>query len=183
MDEYDAASEKIRITGVISQGVYRHVINILKLLADTFQQGLMELPGLEKEVLVNAAIFHDLGKVQPDLKVGDLVRPEEVFEPGYLHAARGAALARGIYNLNPNTVVLIEYHHHAEEGLPGDFPAYLLPMYRFFRLIDGLSAGITRRKAEVKLRVDGSKIHVVENSPMPRYNRSFVLDLYSGSVT
>lgn len=181
-DEYDHATGKIRITGVISQGVYRHVINILRLLAETFRQGLMELPGIEKNVLVTAAIFHDLAKVQPVLKAGDTVVPAEVFEPGYLHAFRGAALAEGVYKLDPDMVTIIKYHHHEEEQLPPDFPQHLLPMYRFFRLMDGLSAGITRRNAEVKVTVKKSEISVVETNPVPRYNRTFSLELYTGKV-
>lgn len=182
-DEYDPATGKIRITGVISQGVYRHVINILRLLAETFRQGLMELPGMEKNVLVTAAIFHDLAKVQPQLKMGEIVEPAEVFESGYLHAYRGAALAEGVYKLDPYTVMIIKYHHHEEEKLPSDFPQHLLPMYRFFRLIDGLSAGITRRNAAVKVTVKGSQISVVETNTVPRYNRAFSLELYTGKVS
>lgn len=181
-DEYDPQTGKIRITSVISQGVYRHVINILKLIADTFNQGLMELPGMEKNSLVAAAIFHDLAKVQPVLKPGDMVNPREVFEPGYLHAFRSAALAEGIYKLSPDVVLLIKYHHHSEEELPPEFPPHLLPMYRFFRLIDGLSAAITRRGAKVKITVDATKVHVVENNPVPAYNQNLTMDLYTGKT-
>lgn len=181
-DEYDPSTGKIRITGVISQGTYRHVINILRLVAEAFRQGLMELPGIEKNVLVTAAVFHDLAKVQPKLEVGALVDPKEVFEPGYLHAFRGAALAQGVYGLSTEVVTLIKYHHHEEEELPSDFPEHLLPMYRFFRLVDGLSAGITRRAASVTMSVNGSNVAVKETNPVPAYNRSIVFDLYTGKV-
>ncbi|WP_245527906.1 HD domain-containing protein [Ammonifex degensii] len=132
---------------------------------------------------MTAAIFHDLAKVQPVLKPGDLVNPREVFEPGHLHAFRSAALAEGIYRLGPEAVLLIEFHHHVEEELPAEFPPHLLPMYRFFRLIDGLSAAMTRRGAKVKITVDGSKVHVLENNPAPTYNRSLTLDLYTGKTS
>ncbi|MGB9662314.1 MAG: HD domain-containing protein, partial [Moorellaceae bacterium] len=168
-DEYDPSTGKIRITGRITEGVYRHVINILKLVADAFLQGLMDLPGIEKNVLVDVTIFHDLGKVQPELKIGDVVDPREVFEPGYKHAFRGAALAEGVYGLKRDTVLLIKYHHHEESELPPEFPEYLLPMYRLFRLLDGLSAGITRRGAKVKIAIKGSLILVEERSPVPQY--------------
>lgn len=179
-DEYDSSAGKICITGRITQGVYRHVINILKLVADVFQQGLMDLPGIEKDILVTAAIFHDLGKVQPELKIGDVVDPREVFEPGYKHAFRGAALAEGVYGLNRDTVLLIKYHHHEEGELPSEFPEYLLPMYRLFRLLDGLSAGITRRGARVRISVQGTKIFVEENNPVPKYDGAYAFDLYMG---
>lgn len=179
-DEYDPSTGKIRITGRITEGVYRHVINILKLVADAFLQGLMDLPGIEKNVLVTAATFHDLAKVQPELEIGDVVDPREVFEPGYKHAFRGAALAEGVYGLNRDTVLLIKYHHHEESELPAEFPEYLLPMYRLFRLLDGLSAGITRRGASVRIKVEGTKVFVEERNPVPKYDGTFTLDLYTG---
>jgi len=180
MDEYDEKTGKIKITGVIKDGVYKHVINILKLIADAFKQGLMRLPGMDKNTIVSAAVLHDIGKVQPTLEVGDVVNPREVFEQGYLHAFRGASIARGMYNINDNVYYLIKYHHHEEKELPKDFPDYLLPMYRFFRLIDGLSAGITRRGSSVKMRINGSRIYVEEKSNFPLYNQRIEIDLYSG---
>lgn len=183
MDEYDASTGKIKVTGVIREGVYRHVINILRLIAELSKQGLTELPGVDKDILVQAAIFHDLAKVQPYLQPGDVVDPREAFEPGYLHAFRSASLARGIYNIDERTVSLIQYHHHEENDLPEDYPLYLLPMYRLFRLLDGLSAGITRRGSQVKLTTSGTLINVREESSFPLYNRHLELDLYSGRTT
>lgn len=181
-DEYDPSTGKIRITGVLEEGVYRHVINMLRLIAEAFRQGLMELPGIEKNFLVSAAVFHDLAKVQPTLQVGETVDPKEVFEPGYLHAFRGAALGKGIYGLDEGVVNLIKYHHHAESALPPDFPPYLLPMFRFFQLVDGLSAGITRRGSQVTMEIRGSTVRVEERSSVPQYNRALTLDLYTGAV-
>ncbi len=180
MDEYDEKTGKIKITGVIKSGAYKHVINMLKLIADAFKQGLMELPGMDKNTIVRAAVLHDIAKVQPILKVGDVVNPREVFEQGYLHAFRGASIAKEIYNVDDNTYYLIKYHHHEEKQLPKDFPDYLLPMYRFFRLIDGLSAGITRRGSNVKMRINGTRIYVEEKSDFPLYNQRIEMDLYSG---
>ncbi|MDI3548778.1 MAG: hypothetical protein PWR10_2430 [Halanaerobiales bacterium] len=180
MDEYDDETGKIKITGVIKNGVYKHVINILKLVADAFKQGLMELPGMDKNTIVSATVLHDIAKVQPTLKVGDLVNPKEVFEQGYLHAFRGASIAKGMYNVKDNVYYLIKYHHHDEKELPNDFPDFLLPMFRFFRLIDGLSAGITRRGSNVKMKVNDTRICVAEKSNFPLYNRRVEIDLYSG---
>jgi len=180
MDEYDEKTGKIKITGVIRDGVYKHVINMLKLIADAFKQGLTRLPGMDKNTIVSAAVLHDIGKVQPTLEVGDVVNPREVFEQGYLHAFRGASIAKGMYNIDDNVYYLIKYHHHEEKELPKDFPDYLLPMYRFFRLIDGLSAGITRRGSNVKIRINGSRVYVEEKSNFPLYNQKIEIDLYSG---
>lgn len=181
IDDYDESTGMIRITGVISQGCYRHVVNMLKLLADALSQGLMNLPGMDKNTMVQAAILHDIGKVQPELKVGETVDPKEVFEKGHIHAFRSASLGRALYSLIDEIYLLIKYHHHEESDLPDEFPEYLLPMYRFFRLIDGLSAGITRRGSRVTMRISNTRIHVREESSFPDYNRELETDVYKGT--
>lgn len=180
MDEYDESTGMIKITGMIKQGCYRHVVNMLKLIADAFKQGLMELPGMDKNTLVQATILHDIGKVQPDLKIGDTVNPKEVFEQGFLHAFRGASLSKSLYDINDKVYYLIKYHHYPENELPLDFPDHLLPMHRFFRLIDGLSAGITRRGSKVVMKVKGTRIYVKEESSFPSYNQEIEMDIYTG---
>ncbi|HBT20549.1 MAG TPA: metal-dependent phosphohydrolase [Peptococcaceae bacterium] len=180
MDEYDESTDMIKITGVIKNGCFRHVINMLKLIADASRQGLMELPGMDKNALVQATVLHDIGKVQPDLKIGDMVNPKEVFEKSHLHAFRGADLSRALYNIDDKVYWLIKYHHHVENELPFDFPGHLLPMYRFFRLIDGLSAGITRRGSKVAMKIRGTRIYVKEESSSPSYNQEIEMDIYTG---
>ncbi|HHW01329.1 MAG TPA: HD domain-containing protein [Thermoanaerobacterales bacterium] len=180
MDEYDESTGMIKITGMIKQGCYRHVVNMLKLIADAFKQGLMELPGMDKNTLVQATILHDIGKVQPDLKIGDTINPKEVFEQGFLHAFRGASLSKSLYDINDKVYYLIKYHHYPENELPPDFPDHLLPMHRFFRLIDGLSAGITRRGSKVSMKVKGTRIYVKEESSFPSYNQEIEMDIYTG---
>lgn len=179
-DEYDPATGKIRITEVIEDGVYRHVICILQLLEELWEQGLMGLAGIYQGMLVKTAVFHDLGKAQPYLEVGEVVDPREVFEPGKYHALRSASLARRVYCLEEDIIWLIKYHHHEEWELPADFPHKLLPMYRLFRLLDGLSAGITRRDSKVTLKVKGTVVEVKEESIHPSYNRCLEMDLRSG---
>ncbi|MGB9825855.1 MAG: HD domain-containing protein [Desulfofundulus sp.] len=182
-DEYDPTSGKIRITGIIKEGVYRHVINMLRLFSDASRQGITELPGIDKNTMVQGVIFHDLGKVQPRLEVGEVVDPREVFEPGYLHALRSASLARGVYSVREEIALLIEHHHHSEDSLPTEYPLHLLPMHRLFCLLDGLSAAITRRGSKIKLKVEGTLVKVWERSVHPDYNRYLELDLYSGKKT
>ena len=58
----------IRIKGVIPDGGYRHVINILKLAADLDALEAFEFPGLSRNVIARVAIYHDLAKTQPVLK-------------------------------------------------------------------------------------------------------------------
>ncbi|MDK2926608.1 MAG: hypothetical protein PWR31_298 [Bacillota bacterium] len=181
-DEYDPATGKIKITGVVREGVYHHVVCILWLLAQLREQGPMKLPGMHQETLVKTAIFHDLGKVQPHLEVGEIVNPKEVFEPGKLHALRSASLARRVYRLEENIVQLIRYHHHEEVEVPPDFPRSLLPMHRLFRLLDGLSAGITRRGSSVNLTVRETVVRVNEESIHPSYNRYLELNICTGRM-
>ncbi|SFE45320.1 HD domain-containing protein [Thermoanaerobacter thermohydrosulfuricus] len=180
MDEYDESTGMVKITGVIRNGGFRHVVNMLKLIADAFRQGLMELPGMDKNALVEAAILHDIGKVQPELKIGDIVNPKEVFEKGYFHAFQSADLSKALYNIDDKVYYLIKYHHHLENELPSDFPEVLLPMYRFFRLIDGLSAGITRRGSKVLMKINGTRIYVKEESSFRSYNQEIEMDIYTG---
>lgn len=142
----------------------------------------MAVDGLCRETLVKTAVFHDLGKVQPHLEVGDIVDPKEASDPGQFHAFRRASLARRVYHLEQghSPSDQIKYHHHQDEELPPDFPPGLLPMHRLFRLLDGLSAGITRRGSRVSLTVKAAVVQVREESTHPAYNRSLELDLRLG---
>ncbi|WP_350344523.1 CBS domain-containing protein [Proteinivorax tanatarense] len=182
IDVYDSSSNTIRITDVIKSGGYVHVVNSLKVAADFNEMGLMKLIGIDKDTLVESIIFHDLGKSQPDLQIGDVVTPSEAFEFGMMHAARSADMAEKYYNKSKDVVTIIRYHHHPEEKLPNDFPTHLLPLLRLFKIIDGLSAAITRRNAKVIYEVDGSKLRVVEKNEHPKYNRELSIDLYTGNA-
>lgn len=179
-DEYDPETGLIRITEVIEAGNYIHVVNALKVAADLNDKGVMHLLGINKDDLVQAIIFHDLGKSQPDLAVGATVDPRAVFEEGRLHAQRSADIAGHYYGKNQDVVMLIKYHHHAEEELPPEFPSYLLPMLRLFKLIDGLSAALTRRNATIELDRVGSWIHVSERNAHPDHNHRWELNLLTG---
>ncbi|WP_353892536.1 CBS domain-containing protein [Proteinivorax hydrogeniformans] len=180
IDAFDPSTNTIKITDVIKSGGYVHVVNSLKVAADFNEMGLMKLIGIEKDTLVESIIFHDLGKSQPDLNIGDIVSPNEAFELGILHAARSADMAEKYYNKAQDVVTIIRYHHHPEDKLPKDFPTHLLPLLRLFQVIDGLSAAITRRNAKVTYKVDGSKLKVVEQNEHPKYNRVLNIDLYTG---
>jgi len=181
-DEYRAETGEIVITGVIPGGCYHHVVNCLYLLADLEQQGISRLVGLERKYLVETLVFHDMGKIQPRLAVGERVRPADVFEDGRRHAARSAAVAAYDYRASDTVATLIRYHHHEEEELPGTFPAHLKPAYRLVRLVDGLSAAITRRGARVRLEVRGHAVMVREENAHPGYNGCRIVGLLTGSL-
>ncbi|MDI6711378.1 MAG: metal-dependent phosphohydrolase [Thermoanaerobacterales bacterium] len=181
-DEYQPHTGEIVITGVIADGCYQHVVNCLHLLADLDQQGIPALVGVKRKSLVETLVFHDMGKIQPRLAVEDRVRPADVFEDGRRHAARSAAFAARDYRISDTVATLIRYHHHEEEELPATFPAQLKPAYRLVRLVDGLSAAITRRGACVRLEVRGYEIIVCEKNGHPGYDGCRVVDLLSGIV-
>ncbi|MGI9953335.1 hypothetical protein V3F56_13315 [Moorellaceae bacterium AZ2] len=61
-------------------------------------------------------------------------------------------------------VHLNKYHHYQDEELLPYFPPGLLPMHRLFRLLDGLSAGVTRRGPMVSLTARGAVVQVREES-------------------
>ena len=141
----------------------------------------MSVIGFDKDVLVKTIIFHDIGKSQPVLNVGDEVYPKEIFEDGKLHAERSAELALANYaseGINEDIYMLIKYHHHNEKELPQDFPPHLLPMYRLFRVIDGISAGLTRRGNTITFDLIGSVLYIKEHSQNPNYRRYYSIDLY-----
>src|SRR5690606_15464586 len=146
------------ITEVIPDGTYRHVVNALKVAADLNRQGVFHQVAIDKDTLVQAILFHDLGKVQPRLQVGDRVDPAQVFEPSKLHAARSADMAANSYNGPEQAPWLTRYQHHAEDDLPPELPRHLLPRLRLRRLVDGLSASTTRRAGSVRLKADGNQV-------------------------
>lgn len=180
IDTYDQQTGMITIEEIIPDGCYKHVVNALKVLADLNKLGALQTIGIDKDILVKAIIFHDIGKVQPVLKKGDVVNPLETFEQSQIHAERSSDLGKCFYGLSEEICTIIRYHHHTEQELPEDFPKGLLPMYRLLRLIDGLSAAITRRKAQISLEVSGDNIIVEENNPHPRYNGRRIVSLLSG---
>lgn len=179
-DVFNAVSGLIEVTEVIEDGGYHHVVNALKVTADLNEKGMMKLLGIDKDVLVQALIFHDLGKSQPVLNVGQIADPKKIFEPGIMHAMRSADIVEKYYNKPKDVVTLIRYHHHGEEQLPPDFPSHLLPMFRLLQIIDGLSAGLTRRNCRIGFRVNGSRVTIVESNAHPAYSRTMEVDLYSG---
>lgn len=179
-DEYDPETKMITVTGIISDGGYRHVVNSLKIFASLKAQGIANTIAIDKDLLVQAIIFHDLGKSQPILNVGDVVDPRAVFEDGKFHAARGAEIAKHFYAQPDDVIELIRYHHHSESQLPESFPWRLLPMLRLFQVVDGLSAAITRGGVEVDFRVVDCIVYVTERNRRPQYNGKWLINLFTG---
>jgi hypothetical protein len=179
-DTYDPGTGLIEITGVVENGGYRHVVNCLKLFSVLASQGVTKLIGIDKDLLVQALIFHDLGKSQPRLAVGDVVDPRQVFEESTRHAFRSAEMACHFYGVREDGVEIIRYHHHAESALPETFPWRLLPMFRLFQLIDGLSAAMTRGSATARLEMQDCRIKVTEINVRPQYDGTRAIDLYTG---
>jgi len=172
--------DRIKITGMIPDGGYRHVINILRILADLNVLGIFSFPGFEQDVLINTAIYHDIAKSQPVLEVGDVVDRKEVFPPGRIHAELSADMARTRYQMREDVCYIIRYHHRTEEELPSEFPLGLLPQFRLFRLIDGLSASITRHNTPVKVGFENGWIYVSEKNRNPKYAGNYAVNLYGG---
>ena len=181
-DIYDSDSGQITITEVIADGGYKHVVNALKVLADLNNKGIMSLLGISKDVLVQSIIFHDLGKSQPQFEIGQTVDPLDEFEESCAHAERSADIAAHFYQREDDVIWLIKYHHHPESQLPADFPNHLRPMLRLLKLVDGLSAALTRRNGKITLDVDGTKVYVYERNPHPDFDKSRVVDLFTGET-
>lgn len=181
-DVYDPETGRATVTAVLPQGTYWHVINGLRIMAELKRIGVFGLVGLDKDTMVQAFIFHDIGKDQPTLAVGQEFIPTETFEPGALHAARSADWAVKEYRVSSDVAWLIRCHHTAEPDLPAEFPGALKPMWRLLQLVDGLSAGVTRRGATLApLTVDGTTLTIRESNRDTRYRRAYTLSVYSGA--
>lgn len=182
-DIYHAETGLIEIVEVIQDGTYRHVVNGLRILAELKRAGIFNLVAIDKDIMVEAFIYHDIGKVQPILQPGDMVDPKAVFEMSLRHASRSADYAHQWYGISSQAEWLVRYHHTQEDDLPRDFPQELLPMWRLFRVVDGLSAGMTRRLATIKLlSVSDTWLTVVEENVDKRYHRAYRLCLYTGQI-
>jgi PAS domain S-box-containing protein len=180
-DTYHPETGTATVTGVVPDGTYRHVINGLRLMAELKAVGLFQLVGIDKDTLVQAFIFHDIGKEQPELAVGQEFVPAKTFEPGWRHAYRSADWARAYYGVSADVETLIRYHHTPEAELPATFPPSLKPMWRLLKVVDGLSAALTRREATLDPFVlRGSRLVVGERNRDIRYHRRYELALYSG---
>jgi PAS domain S-box-containing protein len=183
-DVYDPKTGTATVTEVLPDGTYWHVVNGLRLLAELKAIGVFQLVGIDKDTLVQAFLYHDLGKEQPRLAVGDRFVPQKTFEPGHKHAARSADWALRHYGVSTEVAWLIRCHHTPENALPAEFPEVLLPMLRILKVVDGLSAGITRRGARREpFRLEGSTLIVGERNVDARYQRRYALALYSGVET
>lgn len=180
VDEYQFPSGEIVITKVIRDGCLLHVINCLHLLAGVDQDGFLQRLRVDRRLLVETLLLHDIGKIQPQLAVGDRVIPGQVFEDGREHARRSAVYASRYWPPWPERDILIFHHHHLEAGLPFTFPQALLPPWRLVCLLDGLSAAITRRGARVTMRVQGSQVVVQEINCHPGYCGTRVVDIGEG---
>ncbi len=181
-DVFDPKTGRAVVVRIIPDGTYRHVINGLRIMADLKELGVFQLVGIDKDTVVQAFIFHDLGKEQPRLEVGQEFLPTSTFEPGHLHAARSAEWALREYRVSPEAALLVRHHHTEEPNLPDSFPVALKPMYRLIRLVDGLSASVTRRNGLVTLvRLEGSMLEVHEDNRDERYDRRYRISLYTGA--
>jgi len=136
---------------------------------------------LDKKV-IETALFHDISKKQPTLSVGQKVFTKDVFEDGKMHAERSAEKALKKYNITKDVYYYILYHHHSESEL--HFKKYnnknWLITYRLFKIIDGLSAAITRSKACIQIGFDSYGLFVAESNPNINYNGIWYHNLHTG---
>ncbi|TLM80522.1 MAG: HD domain-containing protein, partial [Actinobacteria bacterium] len=169
-DHFDHNTGLVKIIEIIPDGTYRHVINCLKIASELQEKGIFNMPGVDRNTIVQALTTHDTGKKQPQLNVGDIIDPKTCFTEGKVHAMESAKIISKFPFISSDVINLVQFHHHAENELPDDFPARLLPMLRLLKLIDGLSAGLTRKNSKLSSVVEGSKIIVLEKNSHPHYN-------------
>lgn len=181
-DYFDHSTGLVEIAEIIPDGAYRHAINCLKIASELHEKGVFKLPGIERNTIVQVLITHDIGKKQPQLKIGDVVDPRVCFGEGKVHAGESAKIISKFPYISPEVIKLVQYHHHGEDELPDDYPARLLPMLRLIKLVDGLSAGVTRKNAKLNFVLDGSRIIVFEKNSNAGYNGVREVDLITGET-
>jgi hypothetical protein len=179
-DIFDPTTGYVEIIEVIPGGTFQHVINCLNIVSELHKKGIFNVPELDRAVVVQALLLHDIGKKQPVLNVGDVVHPKKVFPDGKKHAQLSAGMVGDYPLVSTDVIPLIFYHHHRENELTADFEDRLLPMWRLVKLVDGLSAAVTRRHARLDMMVEGSRVVVLEKNPHPYYNGVREMDLVSG---
>ncbi len=176
-DIYNYDTGKITIISKIKDGGYWHVINCLRIIAQLDRTGIFQKYDIDKDILVQAITVHDIGKKQPQLDIGETLDPNAVFEPGKLHAKRSALYCKQ-NGYRKETILLVKYHHHHEYEIPKNWSRKLLLVFRIFKLIDGLSAAITRRNATVNFELQGDLLVVHEtNKQRPEYSQKYNLSL------
>lgn len=175
-DIYNKETGMITIVSKIKDGGYWHVINCLKILSQIDRTGIFEKYRIDKNLLVQAIIVHDIGKKQPDLEISDTVDAKGVFESGKLHAKRSAMYCKQ-NGYKKEVVDLVKYHHHEERELPKNWPQRLVQSFRMFKIIDGLSAAVTRRNATISVKLSGDYLLINEsNKERPEYSRTYNLN-------
>lgn len=176
-DIYNYDTEKITIVSRIKDGGYWHVINCLRILSQIDRLGIFERYRIDKNLLVQAIIVHDIGKNQPSLDIGDTVDPKNSFELGKLHAKRSALYCKQ-NGYTKAAIALVKYHHHDESEVPKNWTPKFMLTFRIFKLIDGLSAAITRRNAVISYKlIDDFLVIYEENKERPEYSQKYTLFL------
>lgn len=150
---YDVNADYFEVTEVVEKGLYFHIINCLKLAADLQDCNVFSLIGIDKNTLVYSILYHANAKTQPILCVGDVVKYSALFEDKKSEASRSATFAKNFYNVSDDVCNIIRYQNHTEiEILNENFPKYLLPTYRLFKMIDSISATMTRTETNFKVQ-------------------------------
>lgn len=183
MDYYDQQTGMILITEVIEKGTFDHIINCLDIIYKLKQLNIFKKFDILEKKLIETTLFHDISKNQPVLSVGQKVFANEVFEDGTIHAEKSAKKAFEKYNISTDTYYTILYHHHEEKELPLNKHTAnenWLITYRLFRIIDGLSAALTRSKASIHIGFDSYGIFIDESTSNINYNGTWYHNLYTG---
>lgn len=183
-DTYDMKTGKIKIIKKVHQGTLKHVLNCIDIIHQLEGLGIFDKFPINREWLMKVSILHDIGKQQPKLEVGEIIDPKNVFEDGKIHAAKSAEMALEKYKIEENLYWIIYYHHHMEKELQENTilqDSRWLLHYRLFKMIDGLSAALTRRDAEITIDLVEEGLMVFEDNKNRDYSGAWRYNLHTGS--
>lgn len=183
-DTYDPKTGKITIVKEINKGTLKHVLNCIDIIYQLNELEMFQKFPIERELLMKASILHDIGKQQPKLAIGEVIDPKSAFEDGKIHAAKSAKMALEKYKISKKLYWIIYYHHHMETELQWNDvveDSQWLLHYRLFKMIDGLSAALTRRDANINISLVEEGLLVFEDNRNQDYSGAWYYNLHTGN--
>jgi putative nucleotidyltransferase with HDIG domain len=132
----------------------------------------MGLPAKQRDIVTNAALLHDIGKIDP--LYADVLRKPHSLTPAereliQTHAARGADMLRDLSSVDRNVVAAVRHHHERYDGkgYPDGLAGMSIPVSaRIIMLSDSIDAMLSDRPYRRALAVDQVKSELMRCSAL-----------------
>ena len=132
----------------------------------------MGLPAKKRELVANAALLHDIGKIDPVFT--DVLRKPHALTPDereliQTHAARGADMLRDLSSVDRDVVAAVRHHHERFDGkgYPDGLGGVSIPITaRIIMLSDSIDAMLSDRPYRRALTVEEVKAELMRCAAM-----------------